>query len=111
MLCTSRRGLCAVAVMLLSGAAWGEEGIGSVELGTPLAQEALEQRGTGAGVQMNLQETTAIVHNNSAIDTVSGSNHIGDNAFRDTVGFPLAVQNSGNNVVIQNAVIINLDMR
>jgi hypothetical protein len=39
---------------------------------------------------------------------VSGGNFISDSAFSHASGLPVAIQNSGNNVSIQNAYIVNI---
>ena len=48
---------------------------------------------------------------NSAINVLTGNNAIAAGAFTNMSGLPLVVQNSGANVLIQNAVIINLQMQ
>jgi hypothetical protein len=45
------------------------------------------------------------------VGTTNGANSISGGAFGGASGFPVAVQNSGNNVIVQNAFIINLDVR
>ena len=56
---------------------------------------------------MNLSGTTA---NNSATDVLTGTNTISAGAFANMSGLPVVIQNSGANVLIQNAVILNLQM-
>jgi hypothetical protein len=56
---------------------------------------------------MKLAGTTA---GNTAIDVATGTNTISAGAFSNMSGLPLVVQNSGANVLIQNAVILNLQM-
>jgi hypothetical protein len=60
---------------------------------------------------LNLQDTKATMQDTTAIGSHNGTNTIGGGAFGGASGFPLAVQNSGNNVIIQNAFIINLDVK
>ena len=50
----------------------------------------------------------AVSLNNSASGTVSGGNVIDGNAFSDSSGLSTIIQNSGNNVLIQSATILNL---
>lgn len=104
----------AAALLLASGAAWaGESGeAGSADFGSPVEAQVLEERRAGESRQvLNLQETNATLQDNAAIHTVSGANSMTGDAFRGASGFPVAVQNSGNNVIIQNAFIVNLDMQ
>lgn len=51
------------------------------------------------------------VGNNTAINTVSGNNVIDSGSFTNAQGLPMVIQNSGSNVLIQNATVINLQMR
>ena len=103
--------LGAAALALAAGAAWAEERIDN--LGTALAAEALEQhRGRETrNTEINWQETNGSVEGNRATGNVNGSNFIRDGAFSNAAGLPITVQNTGNNVLIQNSVILNLDMR
>jgi hypothetical protein len=57
--------------------------------------------------EMTLAGTTA---GNTAINVATGTNTINAGAFSNMSGLPLVVQNSGANVLIQNAVILNLQM-
>lgn len=76
--------------------------------GSAVAAEALEDYRGGADVQLNEIRVGGTVHENSASNLETGSNFITEGAFTNTVGFPTTIQNSGNNVLIQNATIINV---
>jgi hypothetical protein len=111
-----RSKLClgAAALMLLSGAALASDSADddSLEFGSPIAHAALDERRAGDGrLEFNLQETNATLRDNTAIHTTNGANTISDGAFSHASGLPAAVQNSGNNVIIQNAVILNLNVQ
>jgi hypothetical protein len=101
----------AAALLVMAGsAAWAGEQ--ALEMGAPLAHEALEaQRGGESHFELNIQETTATLEKNAAVGNATGANSIGGGSFAGASGFPVAVQNSGNNVIVQNAFIINLDVR
>jgi hypothetical protein len=100
----------AAILMLAASPAWA--GADAVELGAPVAHEALEaQRGGESRYEFNFQETTATMEKTIAVGTTNGANSISGGAFGGASGFPVAVQNSGNNVIVQNAFIINLDVR
>jgi len=79
-------------------------------LGKAVKPEKLAQQRGGQQV-LNLMDVNAKVYDNHAIDTISGNNYISDNAFSRASGVPIAIQNSGNNVVIQNSMILNLQMK
>ncbi len=51
------------------------------------------------------------VGNNTAINTVSGNNVIDSGSFANAQGLPMVIQNSGSNVLIQNATVINLRLQ
>ncbi len=131
----SKELLGAVAIMLMSGPAWTAENadVGSalasdvtpasaeqaqpanakiVDFGTPMAPEALDQHRAGESkFQLNLMDVKASLEDNQAINTLNGSNFITGDAFAHASGLPVAVQNSGNNVIIQNAFILNLNVK
>lgn len=56
---------------------------------------------------MKLDGTTA---SNTAINVATGTNTISAGSFSNMSGMPLVIQNSGANVLIQNAVILHLQM-
>ena len=56
---------------------------------------------------MLLSGTTA---DNTAQHVNTGNNAISAGAFTNMSGMPMVIQNSGANVLIQNAVIVNLQM-
>ena len=68
-----------------------------------------EQRGGHETQVLNDMKVNGKVVDNAAINNVTGHNTI-TNAFTGASGLPLVVQNSGNNVLIQNATIINLEL-
>ncbi len=46
----------------------------------------------------------------SASDLVTGHNIVSDGSFGNTAGMPMLIQNTGNGVLIQNAVILNVEL-
>ena len=62
-------------------------------------------------IQVNDQDLTGSVDNNVAMGTHSGNNAVSDGAFGDAAGFMTTIQNTGNNVLIQNATIVNISMQ
>ena len=51
------------------------------------------------------------VANNSATNVASGNNYIAGGSFANMTGLPITVQNSGSNVLIQNATIVNVQFQ
>ncbi|MEM5429586.1 hypothetical protein [Cupriavidus oxalaticus] len=65
----------------------------------------------GAEVTVNDMRLHGTVAENAAWDVVTGTNRITEGAFANAAGIPTAIQNSGNNVLIQNATIVNVQFR
>lgn len=80
-------------------------------LGAPVPESALSQYRGARDITFNLQNTEGQLYNNQATNTVSGGNQISDQAFSGMNGFSTVIQNSGNNVLIQNATIVNVKMQ
>jgi hypothetical protein len=56
------------------------------------------------------QETDGTVDNNTNFSIGNGTNNLGGGAFGSSAGVSTAIQNSGNNVLIQNSTIVNVKM-
>ena len=78
--------------------------------GKPMAPDALAAKRGGDGV-FNDQQLKGMVANNSASNIATGTNVISEGAFSNSVGLPTVIQNSGNNVLIQNATIVNVQIK
>ncbi|MDB5840570.1 MAG: hypothetical protein JWQ23_2522 [Herminiimonas sp.] len=78
--------------------------------GNAIAGETLQSyRGGSEHVksEMKLAGTTA---QNSAEQVYTGANSINAGSFANASGIPIVIQNSGANVLIQNATILNLQI-
>lgn len=73
-------------------------------------RELSQQRG-GADLHVNENNASAIVRENVATNLSTGNNSINGESFAGMSGVPMVVQNSGNNVVIQNSTILNLQLQ
>lgn len=75
--------------------------------------ELAENRGTGGfdPTDVNLNLLDAVNAHNTANGSVTGNNVINASAFQNTSGLVNLIQNSGNNVIIQSATIVNLNMQ
>ncbi|WP_202414355.1 hypothetical protein [Duganella flavida] len=79
---------------------------------TPRQDERrLEQLRGGSEPVWNDMKLNGTVGANSAQNVVTGANTITDGAFANAVGLPTVIQNSGANVLIQNATIVNVQIR
>ena len=78
--------------------------------GHPIAMQELDARrgGTNAHNDMRLD---GMVGSNHASNLVTGANTISSGAFAGSAGLPMVIQNSGNNVLIQNATIVNVQIK
>ena len=76
------------------------------ELGAHRAREDIEVD----QITINDQDQNGDVTDNVAIGNTNGDNLIDGEAFSNSSGFLSTVQNSGNNVLIQNSTIINVSV-
>lgn len=77
----------------------------------PISEAQLDSQrgGKDAGtLTINANFVNAELNNNAAIDNVTGNNSISGNAFAGASGLPIVFQNTGNNVIMQNAMTLNL---
>jgi hypothetical protein len=74
----------------------------------PIATLAKLSGGTSVAQQITLNGT---VGQNTDDHVVTGSNLIGGGSFSGAAGLPMVIQNTGNNVLIQNATIVNVQFQ
>ena len=80
------------------------------ELGHAVAVDRLSALRGGDGSQTeNLINVDGSVDDNTAHHITSGTNSIADGAFSNASGINTVIQNSGSNVLIQNAMIVTVD--
>lgn len=65
----------------------------------------------GGDVHVNENNATGVVQDNVARNLTTGNNTITESAFANSAGIPMVIQNSGNNVLIQNSTILNLQLQ
>ena len=77
-----------------------------------LSEEDLSgQRGEGIDdLIFNQADLDGSNHGNSVANSVTGGNFIGNSAFNGAQGLFGVIQNSGNNVLIQKATIVNISV-
>lgn len=80
--------------------------LSSEELNSERAKQKIEVD----RIQINDQDLNGTVSDNTAIGNNTGHNTISGDAFTGAAGFISSVQNTGNNVLIQNATIINVSV-
>ena len=82
--------------------------------GHPVASAQLDAQrgGTNTGpITLNTNMLNATLFENSAKGNVTGHNTITEGAFVGASGLPTVIQNSGNNVIIQNGTVLNLTVK
>ena len=90
---------------------WGFEPPAPTLLGArPVDAQALGRQRGGAQT-VSLMKLEGVVADNHASDLVTGQNVITDGALSGAAGLPTVIQNSGNNVLIQNATIVNVQVQ
>jgi hypothetical protein len=99
--------IIALAVALaLPVVAYSEE---PVALGTPVSSDTLaEQRGGDDTQILNTIHIDGDVTDNTATDVITGANNIQGGSFDNASGVLSVVQNTGANVLIQSATIVNV---
>lgn len=76
----------------------------------PIAAADLDQHRGGTQIVKNDMTLSGTTADNVAQQVNTGSNAISAGAFANMSGIPVVIQNSGANVLIQNAVIVHLQL-
>jgi len=76
----------------------------------PADAATLDNTRGGAEVVTNDMTLRGVTANNSARNVTTGDNSITAGSFANMSGLPTVIQNTGANVLIQNAMILNLQM-
>ncbi|WP_097459109.1 hypothetical protein [Mangrovitalea sediminis] len=84
---------------------------GQALLGKAVPDTLLADKRGGHETTFNTNELNAKLYENQAIANVTGTNTISTSAFSGMSGYATVVQNSGNNVIIQNATILNVKLQ
>ena len=111
-----------VGALIVNATCWPLQAI--AEKDTQLTNDTTEIFGNAAvdsenlaisrgGADFNLFDVKndGIVSDNQASNLTTGSNWVTAGSFAGASGFSTVVQNSGNNVLIQNSTVINLQVK
>lgn len=79
--------------------------------GVAIADDQLAAYRGGQTLELNTNNLDATLSDNQAISNITGSNLVTSGAFAGANGMNTIIQNSGNNVIIQNATILNLKLQ
>ena len=103
------------ATSAVGQATMAQKSIADATFGNALDADHLEgQRGgaeTAPALPVSSIFSSGAVTDNRAVDVITGSNSIRDGAFANASGLPIVIQNTGANVLIQNATIVNVQLR
>ncbi|MCK0105199.1 hypothetical protein [Marinobacter sp. S0848L] len=103
------KGVICVLSLMWCGLAYAE-GLLDVE---PLAPDQLAESSGRQGVPLQLQfndtdQMATVTGNRLSGNVVTGANSISDHAFDNMSGIATVIQNSGNQVVIQDSTQVNI---
>lgn len=104
--------VAALAGSVVHAADSGSQPPPSFGAATPVDQLQAMTGGTDTHVNnLNTQETNGTVSNNSNFSLGNGANNLDGGAFGNSAGVNTVIQNTGNNVLIQNATIVHMTMQ
>jgi hypothetical protein len=76
-----------------------------------VSADRLAGKRAGTDTVTSDMQLNGAVSGNTAVNVFTGANSISTGSFSNASGLPVAIQNSGANVLIQNATIINIQMQ
>lgn len=79
--------------------------------GQAVSASTLGQYSGGSNNVQSTQNLNGAVTGDSATRVTTGTNMITGDSFSGASGLPSVIQNTGNNVLIQNGVIVNLQLK
>ncbi len=82
-----------------------------IQFGEAAQAAQLEQARGGDGGTAIDTRLNGTVTGNSATNVATGANIIQSGSFANASGVPIVIQNTGANVLIQNATVINLQLK
>ncbi|MGM0952986.1 MAG: hypothetical protein ACQEW7_08400 [Pseudomonadota bacterium] len=101
--------LMVTLVAMLPVAAWAENWAGAEPMSAEQLEAASGRQGVPLQWQLNEAEQNAVVSGNVLSGPVNtGDNWIADQAFENMSGIATVIQNTGNQVVIQDSTQINI---
>lgn len=100
---------CLCAALGLSGAAAAEEWMDLPPMSTDQLEDASGRQGIPLQWQLNENQQSAMVTGNVLSGpSATGDNLISDHAFESMSGIATVIQNTGNQVVIQDSTQVNI---
>ncbi len=84
---------------------------GPAGFGKPADADQLARTRGGSDTVASDTRLSGEVASNTATQVITGANSIASGSFAGAVGLPVVIQNTGANVLIQNATVINLQFK
>lgn len=101
----------ALADAAIAGVASSSTASASVLNAQPVLDDRALDAQRGGTAVVNDMKLDGVVSDNQAYNLSTGGNIVSDGAFAGASGLSTVVQNSGNNVLIQNATIVNVQVQ
>ncbi|MBB1472411.1 MULTISPECIES: carbon storage regulator [unclassified Luteimonas] len=105
----------AIAILIMAGAVAlaspAPDTAAVAGLGPVVSGDALQMQSGNVGLDPGILvevDNAGTVTGNVAHDNVTGQNVVGGGAFGNAAGISTVIQNSGNNVLIQNGTAVNV---
>ena len=98
-----------IAVMGLAAGAAAEEWMSLAPMSADQLEQASGRQGIPLQLQLNDNQQSAVVTGNTLSGpSMTGNNTISDHAFGNMSGIATVIQNTGNQVVIQDSTQVNI---
>lgn len=111
LLCMSLQGYCLADTTAINTQSLPELQVSSTLADQPMLDDQNLDVQRGGTAVVNDMKLDGVVSDNQAYNLSTGGNSISDGAFAGSSGLPMVIQNSGNNVLIQNATIVNVQVQ
>lgn len=100
---------CLLAAMGLSGSVAAEEWMNQPQMSADQLENASGRQGVPLQWQFNdNQQNADVTENTLSGNSITGNNQISDHAFGNMSGIATVIQNTGNQVVIQDSTQVNI---
>lgn len=80
-------------------------------MGPAIGATELDKYRGGTGIVVNDMRLNGTVADNTAVNVLTGANTITESSFANASGLTSVIQNTGANVLIQNATILNVQFK
>jgi len=113
----NKRYVLAASIVFIGASHWAksvaadEANVQPASLFAMQVNDGVLDNNRGGTLVANDMKLDGVVSENLAANVVTGSNLVTEGSLAGSAGMPTLIQNSGNNVLIQNATIVNLQLQ